>query len=87
MGRETGSLPDGDEVAVTVARKPRLPRWRPPALAGGAGLATAASLPPLGWWPLGIIGVGLLVPLSEFGARRAPTAPKTPRKAAETTWW
>lgn len=39
---------------------------RRPILGGlGAGLLVASSLPPWGWWPLGIAGAGLLVALME----------------------
>jgi apolipoprotein N-acyltransferase len=33
---------------------------RPLAAGAGAGLLVAASLPPWGWWPLGVIGFGVL---------------------------
>ena len=43
------------------------PPW---ARAHAAGLLTAASLPPWGWWPLGFVGLALWVELLDDPVRR-----------------
>ena len=40
-------------------------------LAVAAGLLTTASVPPFGWWPLAIVGLGLLPMALEGTGRRA----------------
>ena len=44
-------------------------RWQGFALALVAGLLTTASVPPFGWWPLAVIGLGLLPPALEDAQR------------------
>ncbi len=48
---------------------PPASRGRHVLLAFGAGLLTTASVPPLGWWPLAIVGLGLL-PIALAGMTR-----------------
>lgn len=67
MRRRASLVP---RVPAMTAPPAGLSARRATVVAGLAGLATAASLPPSRWWPLGIIGVGLLVPLTRFDARR-----------------
>jgi apolipoprotein N-acyltransferase len=54
-------------------------KFRRPALAMAAGIVTAGSLPPWGWWPLAPIGVALF--LWQFEAN------DTYRRRAAHAWW
>lgn len=45
-------------------------RWQRRGLSVAAGLLTTASVPPFGWWPLALVGLGLLPVALELGPRR-----------------
>jgi apolipoprotein N-acyltransferase len=78
-----------DCVAATVDARP-VGRRAGVALAVGAGLAMAASLPPMGFWPLAVVGVALL----DRAVADAPPWARFRRGTlagiallAPTTWW
>ena len=55
-----GSLTDVATTATVMATgapSDRAPAWRTAAIAIGLGLLIAASMPPWGWWPLGLLGI------------------------------
>ncbi|MGI9120945.1 MAG: hypothetical protein ACR2G7_12640, partial [Acidimicrobiales bacterium] len=52
--------PRTDRGPATVPGDGGRPGWRRPCLALAAGALLGAGLPPLGWWPLALIGAGLL---------------------------
>ena len=63
-GPDTSTADTAEHVDDTdvgpASRQPFLDRIARPALALGAGVLVALSLPPWGFWPLAIVGVALL---------------------------
>ncbi len=50
-------------LSAVIPRLPPLPagRWQRRLLALASGLATCFAMPPWGWWPLAIVGIGMWV--------------------------
>ncbi len=71
-GPETPTIDVAADSSEPTAPRPALrDRAARPALALGAGVLVALSLPPWGWWPLALIGVaGFELALGAFPSRR-----------------
>ena len=89
--RRSTPLPSAaNEPTKDVPPPDRMARWAPSVLAATGGLAVAASIPPVGAWPLAFVGVAMLdrsIVGASWAARVRRGWLAGVALLAPTTWW